>query len=321
VHGGTLGVAGGGSVTAVPSPATGDLCPTEENLYEPLDPAIAVPDPPGTPWGRVGANQAPLKTSAPQFSPEGGSGVTHPALPVWGSSSRKKVLLVGMVALGVSLLVNVLLLALGSRHVAALTAALEAERSKELPDMASQSFQLYNEAHDMCVETRGQDLTVTTCQPQEVAQRFQWLPGGRLRGWGAQRCVTATSSQNLALVRLERCREDTGLQRWECGAGGLLALAGFKLYFNYGNNRLKTVMLYSGDREWSRWVIPGSKETLCSRSVCSPCPKGWSYFGNSCYFYSKTASSWENARHFCSALGTELLEVEGAKERTPKCPP
>ncbi|XP_074023215.1 C-type lectin domain family 4 member E-like [Numenius arquata] len=187
--------------------------------------------------------------------------------------------------------------------------------SKELPDLASQTFQLYNEDHDMCVETRGQDLTVTTCQPQAVAQRFQWLPGGRLWGWGGRRCITATSSQNLALVKLETCREDTGLQRWECGAGGLLALAGFKLYFNYGNNRQKTVMLYSGDREWSRWVIPESKETLCSRSVCSPCPKGWSYFGNSCYFYSKMASSWENARRFCSVLGTELLEVEGAEEK------
>lgn len=48
---------------------------------------------------------------------------------------------------------------------------------------------------------------------------------------------------------------------------------------------------------------------------CSPCPKGWTYFGNSCYFYSKTPSSWENAQRFCSVLGTQLLEVDGPKER------
>lgn len=130
----------------------------------------------------------------------------------------------------------------------------------------SQSFLLYNEAHGMCVEAKGQELTVTTCQPAAAAQRFQWLQGGRLWGWGSQRCITATHGQNLALVRLEPCRDDDTLQRWECRDGGLLALAGYSLYFNYGNNKQRTVMLYTGDREWSRWVIHGSKDDVCSRS-------------------------------------------------------
>ncbi|XP_035748493.1 macrophage mannose receptor 1-like, partial [Egretta garzetta] len=181
--------------------------------------------------------------------------------------------------------------------------------------MDSRHFLLYNEDHRKCVEANGQQLTATTCRPEAAAQRFQWLPGGRLRGWGSQRCVTAPRAQNLALLRLEPCREGNELQRWECRDGGLLALAGYNLYFNYGNNVQQTVMLYTGDRKWSRWVIHGSKDDVCSRACCPPCSKGWTYFRNSCYFYSKTESSWENAQRFCSALGTQLLEVDSPEEK------
>ncbi|XP_054039528.1 CD209 antigen-like protein D isoform X2 [Rissa tridactyla] len=175
--------------------ACSDLCPTEENLYEPLDPAITVPsqkhvsDSPSMAWARAepspaGPNHAAVKASAPQFCPSRGSVVTHPPFPASGCRSRDKLVLVGAVALGVSVLVNVVLLTVGSRHVAALTEALEAEKAKELPNMG-----------------------------------------------------------------------------------------------------------------------------------CSPCPKGWTYWGNSCYFYSKTPSSWDNAQRFCSALGTQLLEVDGTEEK------
>ncbi|OPJ84849.1 macrophage mannose receptor 1-like [Patagioenas fasciata monilis] len=48
---------------------------------------------------------------------------------------------------------------------------------------------------------------------------------------------------------------------------------------------------------------------------CPPCSKGWTYFQNSCYFYSKMANSWENAQNFCSLLGSQLLEVDGPEEK------
>lgn len=134
---------------------------------------------------------------------------------------------------------------------------------------ASRSFLLYNRAHNMCVEARGQQLTAAPCRPEAAAQRFQWLPGKRLWNAERRRCVTAAAGRNLSVVELRPCREDGGLQRWECGDGGLLALAGMRLYFNYGNNALRTVMLYVGDREWSRWVVHGSNDDLCTRSCQS----------------------------------------------------
>ncbi|XP_074881344.1 macrophage mannose receptor 1-like isoform X1 [Buteo buteo] len=306
--------------------ACSDLCSTEENPYEPLDSANTVPsqkhvpDPPGTAWARArasskGQNHAAVKAGATQLCPNEGLAVTHPPSSVSGCCSREKLVLVGTVALGVSVLMNVIFLAVGSQHIAALTEALEAEKVKKVPNVASCSFLLYNEDHRKCVEARGQQLMVTKCQPDATAQRFQWLQGGRLRGWGSQHCITATRGQSWAVVGLEPCRDDGELQRWECRDGGLLALVGYDLYFNYGNHPQHTVMLYTGNREWSRWVVHGSKDDVCSRSCCPPCSKGWTHFGKSCYFYSKTVSSWEKAQHFCSVLGMQLLEVDSPEEK------
>ncbi|XP_055555921.1 macrophage mannose receptor 1-like isoform X6 [Falco cherrug] len=265
--------------------ACSTLCPTEENLYEPLDPTSTVP------------------------------GQKHVPDPASRCCSGKKLVLVGAAVLGVSVLMNILFLTIGSQRITALTSALEAEKEKQLSNVASRSFLLYNEDHRKCVAASGHQLIATACQPEAAAQQFQWLQGGQLQGWQSQRCVTATRGQNRAFVRLEPCRADGRLQRWECRDGGLLALAGYNLYFNYGNNQEQVVMLYTGNRQWSRWVIHGSQDNVCSRSCCPPCSKGWTYFRNSCYFYSKTPSSWENAQRFCSVLGTQLLEVDGAEEK------
>ncbi|KAM9214383.1 uncharacterized protein RG961_012873 [Leptosomus discolor] len=303
------------------SKACSDPCPAEENLYEPLDPTTAapsqkdVPDPPGTAWATPRPPSARHDHAAVKAGDVRGPVVTYQPSPAAGCCPGKKLALVGTVALGVSVLMNVVFLAVGSRHIAALTEALEAEKAKEVSNVASRSFLMYNEHHGKCVVAKGQELTVTTCQAEAAAQRFQWLPGGRLRGWGSRRCVTALHGQNLSAVRLEPCRAGGTLQRWECRGGGLLALAGYNLYFNYGNNVKNTVMLYIGDREWSRWVVHGTREDVCSRACCPPCSKGWTYFGNSCYFYSKTASSWESAKSFCSLLGAQLLEVDGPEEK------
>ncbi|XP_061871635.1 C-type mannose receptor 2-like isoform X2 [Colius striatus] len=263
----------------------------------------------------AGQNSSAVTARGSQRCPNREPVITHLPSSASGCCSREKLVLAGTVALGVSVLMNVLFLTIGSRHVAALTEALEAEKAKELPNAASRSFLLYNENHRKCVEANGQHLTVTTCRPDATAQQFQWLDGGRLRGWASRRCVTATHGENLAIVRLEPCRDDGKLQRWECRGGGLLALAGYDLYFNYGNNKEHTVMLYTGDREWSRWVIHGSQDDVCSRSCCPACSKGWTYFRNSCYFASKTAGSWEHAQRFCLVLGTQLLEVDGPEEK------
>ncbi|XP_009067826.1 PREDICTED: C-type lectin domain family 7 member A-like, partial [Acanthisitta chloris] len=49
---------------------------------------------------------------------------------------------------------------------------------------------------------------------------------------------------------------------------------------------------------------------------CTPCSKGWVYFANSCYFFSKkSVNSWASAQRFCSTLGTNLLQVDSNEEK------
>ncbi|KAM4754447.1 macrophage mannose receptor 1-like isoform 2-T3 [Cyanocitta cristata] len=207
----------------------------------------------------------------------------------------------------------------GAGEVSELEAALEAEKAKERPPPAaptpSGSFLLYNEHHSACVAASGRTLGLARCSPSSPAQRFQWLPRGRLRSRATGLCVTATASAERALVRLAACREDWRLQRWACGPGALLELEGTALHFNFGHSAEGEVMLFAGKGEWSRWLVHGTRDAVCSRACFPPCSKGWLFFRNSCYFFSQAAASWEDSRFFCSALGSQLLEVDDAEEK------
>ncbi|XP_055555922.1 brevican core protein-like isoform X7 [Falco cherrug] len=193
--------------------ACSTLCPTEENLYEPLDPTSTVPGQkhvpdPGTPWARArassaGKTHAVFKTSGTQLCPNWEPVTTHPPSPASRCCSGKKLVLVGAAVLGVSVLMNILFLTIGS------------QRTPGHPVPCG-------------------DPPVSPCPP----------------------AVTALTS-----------------------------------------------------------ALEAEKEKQLSNVGCPPCSKGWTYFRNSCYFYSKTPSSWENAQRFCSVLGTQLLEVDGAEEK------
>ncbi|XP_068779147.1 macrophage mannose receptor 1-like isoform X2 [Struthio camelus] len=279
----------------VPAPSTQEacstLCPAEENPYEPLDPPGAAPSLPQVPEPPALAKSC--GSSVARHRSTSRRGIR--ALPPSCSGSRQ--VLATTVALSVSVVLNVLLLTLHLRPT-------------------SRSFSLYNEAHAKCAEARGQRLTAAPCRPGVPEQLFQWVPGGRLRsGAPAGLCVTAPRALNLVLVGLEPCGAPGTLQRWECRAGGLLALAGHELYFNYRNNKQRSVMLYVGDREWSRWVERDTGQDVCSYSCCPPCAKGWSRFGDSCYFPSATTLAWEDAQRLCSALGARLLEIDSPREQ------
>ncbi|XP_039576313.1 uncharacterized protein LOC120507571 [Passer montanus] len=169
---------------------------------------------------------------------------------------------------------------------------------------ASTSFLLYNWDRSGCVVAVGKWLSLARCSPSSPSQRFQWLPGGLLRHAATGGCAEAAAE-----------REQQRLQRWGCGRGALLALAGTALHFNVGHERHERVVLWAGTGNWSRWLAHGSRRDLCSRAYFLPCPRGWVFFRNSCYFFSDFAASWENSRTFCWALGSQLLEVDDAEEK------
>ncbi|EMP26323.1 Macrophage mannose receptor 1 [Chelonia mydas] len=187
-----------------------------------------------------------------------------------------------------------------------------------LRDVASGSFLIYSESHQLCVDvTASGSLTAMPWSPGTLSQHFQWLSQGQLLSVAHQQCVAVPKRLSRVAVRLEPCKAHRELQHWECRANGLLALARENLYFNYGNNQNHVVMLYSGVGPWSRWVIYGSHEDLCSCSchVCTPCRRGWTFFQDSCYFHSRSLGTWDVANRSCASLGALLLQVTSLAEQ------
>ncbi|TRZ06432.1 hypothetical protein HGM15179_020679 [Zosterops borbonicus] len=226
-------------------------------------------------WGPgEGCPQVPPPDEDP-YEPLDPSPTAGPAPPARPSPSRRprppQVALVALVTL-VTLVTLLLLLlgTLGARRISALEAALEAEKAKEPPPPAgSASFLLYNQHHSGCVVPSGRALSLSRCVPASPEQRWQRLPGGLLRHRGSGRCAGAAAAAEGSLVLLEPCRDPrdprAGRQRWECGPGALLRLAGTGLHFNFGHERYGRVVLYRGQGDWSRWMVHGTQEDVCSR--------------------------------------------------------
>ncbi|XP_015362793.1 C-type lectin domain family 12 member A [Marmota marmota marmota] len=47
---------------------------------------------------------------------------------------------------------------------------------------------------------------------------------------------------------------------------------------------------------------------------CKPCPKGWIWYGDSCYIRLKHFETWQNSEIFCSAQNASLLQVRNKKK-------
>ncbi|XP_033759064.1 perlucin-like protein [Pecten maximus] len=48
--------------------------------------------------------------------------------------------------------------------------------------------------------------------------------------------------------------------------------------------------------------------------VILTCGDGWVYFEDHCYWYSRTATTWQAARDLCQAMDTDLVDVTGFQE-------
>ncbi|KAJ1172986.1 hypothetical protein NDU88_004828 [Pleurodeles waltl] len=246
-----------------------------------------------------------------------------PRVSVLNSTRRNKarILLVTLAALlTISLLLIFLLLGLGFVKYSALIAELQEITSENgfLRSYASSTFQIFNEAHNKCAEVRdSRYITAVPCDTNSTGQQFQWLPGGRLLSMATRRCVGAPKKASKLPVYLYPCSEHSELQRWECPNDTLLALRGAELYFNYGNTPLMLVILYTRTGPWSRWVIHGTHNSVCSWSCegSSPCQRGWAFFQGHCYYFSHSADSWGSASQWCLSQASVLVTIDSKEEQ------
>ncbi|XP_039369640.1 macrophage mannose receptor 1-like isoform X2 [Mauremys reevesii] len=277
--------------------AVSDVYTEEESQYETADPA-------------VGARRRPMEQREARA-------------PKWEWRLGQRWILACATVLGVSVLLNLLLLTLGVVRYMETASTLERmqvenQLLRNVGSPVSGFFLIYSESHQLCVDvTAGGSLTAAPCTPGAPSQHFQWLSQGQLLSVAHQQCVAVPKRLNRIAVRLEPCKAHRELQHWECRANGLLALAKENLYFNYGNSQSHVVMLYTGDGPWSRWVVYGSREDLCSCAchVCTPCRRGWTFFQDRCYFHSCSLGTWDTANRSCASLGALLLQVTSFAEQ------
>ncbi|XP_028635561.1 CD209 antigen-like protein D isoform X1 [Grammomys surdaster] len=50
--------------------------------------------------------------------------------------------------------------------------------------------------------------------------------------------------------------------------------------------------------------------------LCQPCPRDWTFFSGSCYFFSKSQRNWHNSITACQKLGAQLVIIETDEEQT-----
>nr|XP_033778989.1 macrophage mannose receptor 1-like isoform X2 [Geotrypetes seraphini] len=187
-----------------------------------------------------------------------------------------------------------------------------------LRNSVSSPFLIYNEDHNRCVAVEHPDAVKTMpCDPHNSTQQFQWLSKGRLLHVALKLCLGVLDKSSWQALQLHPCKAGSDLQQWECQDDKLFAMKGSELYFNYGNNERDVVILYNGTGPWSRWVIYGSRDDLCSWScdVCLPCRKGWSFYQGHCYYFSRSSVTWEDANKSCVSQESNLLIIDSQKEQ------
>ncbi|KAM5171818.1 uncharacterized protein ACMZJ9_004591 [Mantella aurantiaca] len=149
--------------------------------------------------------------------------------------------------------------------------------TEEQKKLASRgSFLLYSESHDKCAEARLSssrhlfEFTASSCSADSYSQLFRWLPRGRLMSTKEGLCVGAEKQSSNQPLRLYEC-DNERVFHWACTNKTLLGVDGENLYFNFGNNREKIIMLYWGTGIWSRWKARSLEGQLQNGGACVDC--------------------------------------------------
>ncbi|KAK9971035.1 hypothetical protein ABG768_026931 [Culter alburnus] len=131
---------------------------------------------------------------------------------------------------------------------------------------SSSSFLIYNEDHNKCVYAVSANVVLTApCDATFKAQHFQWISSSRIISLAFSLCLGVEKIEDRVKVVLLPCNESNPEQTWECKDETLFGLKGHPLHLNYGDYDEPNMILYTGTGVWSRWMIYGTDENLCSR--------------------------------------------------------
>ncbi|XP_068128369.1 macrophage mannose receptor 1-like [Hyperolius riggenbachi] len=188
------------------------------------------------------------------------------------SCPQRHKVLIGMCVTGLMLVLAISVLGFVLQKFYSMRAEIQSLKEDQIKLKTQGAFFIYNEDHKLCAEVRSSTnhLTASTCSPESSAQYFRWLPGCTLMSTNESRCVGVEKKISGYPLRLYEC-DSKSVLNWVCPNVTLLGIQDDQLYFNYGNNKEKVVMLYKGTKEWSRWRARSPEGKLLDGGVCGQC--------------------------------------------------
>ncbi|XP_043921440.1 macrophage mannose receptor 1-like [Protopterus annectens] len=128
------------------------------------------------------------------------------------------------------------------------------------------SFSIYNEEHKKCVIAKSTNSVIAgNCVTTDPNQKFRWISENRVMSVAFAQCLGVPAKKDWVPVTLYPCDTKNEFLKWECRNDTLFALSDVELYFNYGNRDEQNVLLYKENGTWSRWIIFGTNDNLCSQ--------------------------------------------------------
>ncbi|RXN04060.1 macrophage mannose receptor 1 [Labeo rohita] len=159
-----------------------------------------------------------------------------------------------------------------------------------LKNSDNSSFLIYDEDHNKCMHAVNATVVqAAPCNVSSKAQHFKWISSSQIISLSFILCLGVENIKERVKIILLPCNDSSPVQTWECKHKNLFDLKGHPLHLKYGPDE-NDVMLWTS--VWTRWLIYGTKENLCSLGYQEIYTEGGNSLEKPCHFPFKYRGKW-----------------------------